>query len=139
MQIVLPQTVKINEIKVWVLLYPCYFDISIVYVPLFYKQLLKGLQLYTSKIIVQQYKKKKKKSSFSKTRKPKPQQPPLTCCIITPQETVVLKGRINWSFNFSLFIVREKITEVLPWGEQQLKVRPDSFYPRGKKIGNLLN
>lgn len=50
----------------------------------------------------------------------------------------MLKGRINWSFNFSLFIVRGEITEVLPWGEQQLKVRPGSFYPRGKKIGNLL-
>ncbi|KAI1241578.1 Sex comb on midleg-like protein 2, partial [Lamprotornis superbus] len=36
-------------------------------------------------------------------------------------ETVVLKGRINWSFNFSLFIVRGEITEVLPWGEQQRK------------------
>lgn len=58
MQIILPQTVEINEIKVWVLLYPCYFDISIVYVLLFYKQLVKSLQLYTSKIIVQQYKKK---------------------------------------------------------------------------------
>lgn len=137
MQIVLPQTVKINEIKVWVLLYPCYFDISIVYVPLFYKQLVKSLQLYTSKIIVQQY--KKKNPPFPKQESPNPNNPPLTCCIITPQETVVLKGRINWSFNFSLFIVREKITEVLPWGEQQLKVRPDSFYPRGKKIGNLLN
>lgn len=64
---------------------------------------------------------------------------PLTCCITAPQETVVLKGRINWSFNFSLFIVRGKITEVLPWGEQQLKVRPGSFNPRGKKVGNLLN
>ena len=51
----------------------------------------------------------------------------------------MLKGRINWSFNFSLFIVRGEITEVLPWGEQQLKVRTGSFYPRGKKIGNLLN
>jgi len=51
----------------------------------------------------------------------------------------VLKGRINWSFNFSVFIVREEITEVLPWGEQQLKVRPGSFYPRRKKVRNLLN
>ncbi|KAL2310493.1 hypothetical protein Nmel_002149, partial [Mimus melanotis] len=38
-------------------------------------------------------------------------------------ETVVLKGRINWSFNFSLFIVRGEITEVLPWGEQQRKIQ----------------
>lgn len=35
--------------------------------------------------------------------------------------------------------MRGKITEVLPWGEQQLKVRPGSFYPRRKKTGNLVN
>jgi len=29
--------------------------------------------------------------------------------------------------------VRGKITQVLPWGEPQLKVRPDNFYPRGNR------
>lgn len=46
------------------------------------------------------------KSSFPKKKKTQSTTTtsPLTCCITTPQETVALKGRINWSFNFSLLL-----------------------------------
>lgn len=117
--------------------YLCYFYLTVVFTVLSYRQFVKHLQFKISKVIIHQY----KKMILSKKRKSKHQQqlPLLTSCITAPQETVVLKGRIKWSFNFSLFIVRGEITEVLPWGEQQRKVRPGGFNPRGRKVGNLLN